>query len=123
MNLCFSSINHKPCSRGCNPLKVSRDRDVPKGESGTHFSAPSITDPLVNFRPVRENKVTANVSRTRLDLPLFFINQTFPLELGLVSCETSNDGLSSRHSGRGWSSNHAIKRSTAESAGYVKFPH
>lgn len=42
----FSTINQKACSCYCNPLKASRDRGAPNGESGPHFSAPSITDPL-----------------------------------------------------------------------------
>lgn len=42
----FSTINQKACSCCCNPLKASGDRDAPKGESGPHFCAPCITDPL-----------------------------------------------------------------------------
>lgn len=42
----FSAINQKACSCCCNPLKASIDGDAPKGESGLHFSTPSITDPL-----------------------------------------------------------------------------
>lgn len=43
----FSTINQKACSCCRNPPESERrDRDAPNGESGPHFSAPSITDPL-----------------------------------------------------------------------------
>lgn len=92
----FSPINQK----NSPPPSHESERRRAKRENLVHVSAlPAQPIRSGNFRPVRQNKVAANaVSRTRSHLPpvffslffffflpLFFINQSFPLEPG--SCE------------------------------------